>query len=144
MKADQRTQTEVTQTLKGMFEAYKRKDLQGVLSFWAPDSDIVVIGSGADEKGVGVAQFTESLKRDWAQADITVIGVKDFAVSAAGTAAWFSSELSFHGTIEGKEFDLPGRLTGVMERRGGKWLWVQMHFSMASSKQESGQSWPKP
>ena len=34
MKADQKTQSEVTQSLKGMFEAYKKRDLEGVLWFW--------------------------------------------------------------------------------------------------------------
>jgi hypothetical protein len=34
MNADQKTMAEVTQTLKGMFEAYKKKDLSGVLSYW--------------------------------------------------------------------------------------------------------------
>ena len=48
MKADQQTQTEVTQAFKGMFDAYKKRDLPGVLSFWAPDPDIIAIGSGGD------------------------------------------------------------------------------------------------
>ncbi len=143
MKADPKTQSEITQTLKGMFEAYKKKDLRGVLSFWTPDPDVVIIGSGYDEKGVGLTQFTDSLKRDWAQADITAIGFKDFTVSSAGVVAWLSADMNFHGITEGKEFDLPGRLTGVMEKRNGIWLWTQMHFSTPNS-QELGQSWPKP
>ena len=142
MKADQKTQSEVTQSLKGMFEAYKKRDLQGVLSFWAPDPDITVIGSGEDEKGIGLDQFAASLKRDWAQAEITAIGVKDFRVSSAGCVAWFGADLTFNFLAGCKESAVPGRLTGVMERRNGKWLWVQMHFSTPSSQQKQGQSWP--
>ncbi len=144
MKADQKTQTEVTQTLKGMFEAYKKKDLRGVLSYWAPDPDITIIGSGLDEKGVGVNALSQSLNRDWAQADITAIGFKDYTVSAAGDVAWLSAGINFHGIQQGKDFDLPGRLTGVMEKRNGIWLWTQMHFSVPSDEQATGQSWPKP
>lgn len=144
MKADQQTQTEVTQAFKGMFEACKKRDLQGVLSFWAPDPDIVVIGSGEDEKGIGIPQFTESLKRDWAQGEVLSIGVKNFAVSAAGMVAWFSADINLHVKVAEGELDMPLRLTGVMEKRYGRWLWVQMHLSTPSCEQEPGQSWPKP
>ncbi|MFA5572334.1 MAG: nuclear transport factor 2 family protein [Crenarchaeota archaeon] len=140
MKADQITQLEVTQSLKGMFEAYKKKDFKGVISFWAPDSDATMIGSGKDEKNIGFNQFKISLKRDWAQADITSIGVKDFRVSAAGVVAWFSADLTFNFKTDDKEVSLPGRLTGVMEKRNNKWLWVQMHYSTPNSKQEQGRS----
>jgi len=144
MKADEITQTEVTQTLKGMFSAYKKRDLKGVLSFWAPDSDVVIIGSGADEKSVGKAQFSASLKRDFSQAEITGIDFKNFAISSAGLVAWFSADMTFRGVTDGQEFGLPGRLTGVMENRDGKWLWVQMHFSVPSSGPSQEQSSAKP
>ncbi len=142
MRAEQKIQSEVTQSLKGMFEAYKKKDLQGVLSFWAPDPDITIIGSGEDEKGVGIDQLSASLKRDWEQADITSIGVKDFRISAAGVVAWFSADLTFNFKIKAKESPLPGRLTGVMEKLNGRWLWMQMHFSTPNREQEQGESWP--
>jgi ketosteroid isomerase-like protein len=142
MKADQRTTAEVTQTFKAMFEAYKKKDLQATLSYWAPDPDLVAIGTGADEKAVGLTQFTESLKRDWAQGELQSIGVTDFSVSAAGLVAWFSADITLHGTSTDGNFDFQTRLTGVMEKRNGKWLWVQMHLSTPSCEQEHGHSWP--
>lgn len=144
MKADPKTQAEVAQAFKGMFEAYKKRDLNAALSFWAPDPDLVVIGSGGDEKGVGLAQLAESLKRDGSQGEVLKIGVKDFLVSKSGVVAWFSADITFHVRVPEREFDLTGRLTGVMEYRNGKWLWVQMHFSMPSQEQEPGKSWPKP
>jgi len=144
MKADQKTLTEVTQTFKGMFEAYKKQDLQGVLAYWAPDPDIFVLGSGEDEKAVGVEEFTEHLKRDWAQAQVLGIGVKNFAVSTAVSVAWFSADINFHcEASEGGEFYMPIRLTGVMEKRYGRWLWVQMHVSAPNVNQDQGQSWAK-
>jgi hypothetical protein len=143
MKADQTTQTEVTHSFKGMFESYKKKDLQGVLSFWGNDPDVLVIGSGPDEKSVGVGTFVESLMRDWSQAEITAIGVKDYMVSAAGAVAWIGADLTFQYKIDEKTQEMLGRLTGVMEKRNGKWLWVQMHFSVPNVEQKKGQSWVK-
>ncbi len=144
LKADQKTQSEVLQSFKGMFEAYKKKDLQATLSYWALDPDIVVIGTGEDEKGMGTSYLTESLQRDWAQGEVQSIGVKNFSVSALGTVAWLSSDITFHGKVTQGEFDLKMRLTGVMENRNGKWLWVQMHLSTPSCEQEHGHSWPNP
>ena len=143
MKADQKTLTEVTQTFKGMFEAYKKQDLKGVLSYWAPDPDIYVLGSGEHEKAIGVEQFSAQLKRDWEQAQILGIGVKNFLVSTAVPVAWFSADITFHcETSEAGAFYLPLRLTGVMEKRNGRWLWVQLHLSVPNVNQELGQSWP--
>ncbi len=144
MKADQQTQNEVTQAFKGMFEAYKKQDLQGVLSFWAPDPDIYVLGSGTDEKATGTTQFSDHLRRDWAQGKVSGIGVKNFAVSAADSVAWICADLNFRGKAGGSEFDLPLRLTGVFEKRYGRWLWVQMHLSASNVNQAAGQSWPNP
>lgn len=144
MKADQRTQTEVIQAFKGMFEAYKKKDLQATLSFWAPDPDVVIIGTGTDEKGTGLKHLTESLTRDFAQGDVVSIGVKDFSVSSSGVVAWFASDVTFHVKTVDSEFDLSTRLTGVMERVGGRWLWMQMHVSTPDRDQKKGKSWAKP
>ena len=144
MNADQKTQAEVTQSLKGMFEAYKKKDLSGVLSYWVTDADLVVIGSGGDEKAVGVGKYVEGLLQDWAQASVTGTGVKIFVVSAAGVVAWFVADVTFTYNVQGKESAVSGRMTGVMEKRNGKWLWVQMHFSTPNAAQAAGQSWSKP
>jgi ketosteroid isomerase-like protein len=143
MKADPRTQTEVIQSFKGMFEAYKKKDIQATLAFWAPDPDIVIIGTRDDEKSAGLKQLTESLQKDFSQGDVLSIGVKDFYVSASGIVAWFSADVTFHVREGDREFDFDKRLTGVMEQVGGKWLWMQMHNSTPTSKQKKRQSRPK-
>lgn len=38
--------------------------------------------------------------------------------------------------------DLPLRLTVVLERRGGSWLWVQAHLSLPAPAQAEGESFP--
>lgn len=144
MKADKQTQAEVTLTLKAMFEAYGKRDLNGVLSFWAPDPDAVIIGSGKDEKCEGINQFVKNLRRDWEQSDSVTIEHKDIAVSMAGSVAWFATDIIFHGKVDADNFAYPTRLTGVLEKRDGNWLLMQLHLSTPSVQQEPGQSWPKP
>ena len=144
MKADKKTHDEVAVTLQGFFEAYGKRDLNGVLAFWAPDPDVTMFGSGADEKTVGINQFPKIVMRDWSQSDKATANFKDIAVSAAGTVAWFAADIIFKVQTGVDKFEFGGRLTGVMEKRGGEWLLAQMHFSVPNSTQAQGQSWPKP
>lgn len=53
----------------------------------------------------------------------------------SGDVAWFSAMLEDCGTWMGKESCWKEtRWTGVLEKRGGRWLIVQMHFSFAKDK----------
>lgn len=129
MKADQKTQVEVTQAFKAMFEAYKKKDFQTILTCWSPDLDLVAIGVCDDKKAVGPEQLAENLTYEWAKYDVSSIGVKNFLVSAAGLIAWVCADIYLQGKRFEGDFELHTRLTGVMEKRNGRWLWVQMHMS---------------
>lgn len=55
--------------------------------------------------------------------------------SRSGDVAWFSAMLEDCGTWMGKESCWKEtRWTGVLEKRDGRWLIVQMHFSFAKDK----------
>lgn len=56
-------------------------------------------------------------------------------VSPSGVTAWWSCILDDLGEWEGRPIGWKDtRWTGVLEKREGKWLIVQMHFSFASDK----------
>lgn len=56
-------------------------------------------------------------------------------VSASGDAAWWSCMLNDLAEWDGKPTGWKDtRWTGVLEKRDGKWIIVQMHFSFASDK----------
>jgi ketosteroid isomerase-like protein len=60
------------------------------------------------------------------------------SLSRSGDVAWFSAILDDFGESNGKPYAwLNTRWTGVLEKREGKWLIVQMHFSFASDANES-------
>ena len=135
MKADNMTHSEVNAVLKGIFDAYKKRNLQGMLALIASDPDVLVVGSGEDELAIGSSEFGKSVGLDWAQSESASVNFKDVAVSAAGSVAWFAADVEFQFTIAGKKSDLPGRLTGVLENKKGKWLIMQLHFSVPACKQ---------
>ncbi len=64
----------------------------------------------------------------------TKFEVKDLKInlSGSGTVSWFSCYLDDHGEWYGKPSSwINSRWTGVLEKREGKWVIVQMHFSFA-------------
>jgi ketosteroid isomerase-like protein len=49
MKANSKVQEAVSELLDDYAQAYRDKDLDGMLKLFIPDDDLVVIGSGFDE-----------------------------------------------------------------------------------------------
>jgi ketosteroid isomerase-like protein len=142
MNADAKTKAEVLQTMREMWKAYGRLDADGVLAVYAPDPDIVVFGSGADEVYIGPKQAKRGLKRDFAQVRSVKVRLSKVRISAAGKAAWLASNCLFTVHVAGCDIDMAGRLTAVLEKRKGRWLIVQSHFAMPNPGQAKGQSFP--
>lgn len=142
MKADARTEVAVMTVLNRFAEDYAKRELEGVLALFAPDSDVVMFGSGADEKRVGLAEIKALVERDWSQSDAASFTYGWTSVSAAGPVAWVAADVTFKAKVGGQEVTLLGRLTGVLENRAGNWLLVQGHFSLPAATQAEGESFP--
>jgi len=66
--------------------------------------------------------------------------IRDLRVnlSNSGDVAWFSCLLDDFGEWDGKPVGWKdARWTGVLEKRDGKWLLVQQHFSLASDAEDN-------
>jgi ketosteroid isomerase-like protein len=142
MRADKHTEQEVMATLQTFADAWASRDIDTVLSVFGPDPDVVVIGSGLDEKRLGRAELREQLLRDWAQSDAVSVEFGWYLVSASGVVAWVTADMVVQARIAGKHMTFPGRLTAVLERRRGKWKWMQSHFSLPAVDQAKGESFP--
>ncbi len=142
MKADARTEAAVIALLNKMAECYAKRDMEGLLALCSPDPDSVMIGTGADEKRMGLNEIKAQAERDWSQAESTGLTYGWTSVSAAGDVAWAAADATFHVKAGGQEMSMPGRLTAVFEKRGDKWLMAQSHFSFPAAGQADGESFP--
>jgi len=140
MKANTEIETGVIAVLNKFIKTYEQRDMEGVLSFLVPDTDMVVIGTGADEKRIGLDEIKIQLERDWEQSDVTSIEILRYMVSAAGKVAWITADIVFHARISGQKTEMPSRLTAVFEQRGKSWLIAQWHVSFPASGQKEGES----
>jgi len=140
MKADAKTTEEVMATVKRFTDAYQARNLQGVLACFVPDADLVLYGTGADEKRIGPEQARAQVERDWAQSDSIALSFGWSSVSAAGSVAWVAMDGSFTVRAGGSEMKVPARVSLVLENRAGRWLIAHMHFSTPAAGQADGQS----
>jgi len=142
MKANATTEAAVKAVLEKLAKAYAGRDLALVRAVFAPDPDLVMYGTGADEKRLGVAEVEAQAKRDWSQSDVAAVRYRWISVSAAGPVAWAAADADFNLKAGGQEMTLPARITFVLEKRGEEWLIVQAHFSLPAGGQAEGQAFP--
>lgn len=142
MNAEPAVQTAVKALLNDLGESYATRDIQRLLAGFSPDLDVVMFGTGADEKRVGLAEIQNQAQRDWSQTASSKIVFGWTSVSANGPVAWASSDCTFEVEAGGQSMSLPARFSGVFEKRGDKWLVAQAHFSLPAMEQEEGQAFP--
>ena len=141
MKANTQTYSDIKAALDDWADSYIRRDIKHLLSCMAPDNDVLMYGTGADEKRIGLNAIRAQAERDWAQTDASAFVLQQPMISSSGSVAWASADLSFEAEAQGQKMAFPGRFTGVFENRNGKWLVVQVHFSLPAAQAE-GESVP--
>lgn len=109
--------------------AWTNRDLDGLLSQFVQDADVVLLGSedgetarGPDELARLLAFFFEepvSYRWDWHRREVFPFG----------EAAWVVAEGPIIETGPDGEARAPYRISGILEHRNGKWLWRLFHGS---------------
>lgn len=142
MKADEKTEAAVMAVVHTFLGSYAGRDMDRITTLFAPDPDVVLIGTGADERRVGLPDIKALLHRDWSQSEASSLELGWHSVSSAGSVAWVASDCVVHASVEGQEMRLPARMTFVLEQRGDQWLIVQLHGSLPAAGQAEGEAWP--
>lgn len=133
MKAEPKIVAEAISVLNRFADAYSRRDKEGLLSLFVSDPDVLLLGTGPDEKCMGLKEIEAQAERDWAQSESLVLDFTWHSVSAKGAVAWVATEgVARIVTVEG-EVTLPLRWTVVLEERDGRWLIAQSHASLPIS-----------
>ncbi len=100
------------------------------------DPDVTLIGSEAGEIAVGPAELRAFFKRIFARAGTFQFEWRTCRVSAQGDVAWFFAEVLAHYSEPEGAANVPYRTTGVLERRGDRWLLSHYHGSEPANAQE--------
>ena len=120
----------VVDQLEQLFET---EDMDLFSRIYAHDSDMVIFGTDAAERFVGWEAVKESFQQSFASFENTKLTVKDqvIKVHQSGEVAWFSEIMDWDLVAQGQPVTIQGtRLTGVLEKRNGNWVIVQVHASV--------------
>lgn len=110
------------------------KDIDRLFAIMAQDEDFFIFHPDSKSTIRGFDAFKRMAEHSFMTDAFKATGfaVKELRVnfSASGLVAWYSAFLDDHAEWNGK----PGgwdnvRWTGILEKRDGKWVIVQMHFS---------------
>jgi ketosteroid isomerase-like protein len=143
MEAEDKVKNELLDLLENYAQSYRDKNLEGILKLFIEDDDLVVIGTGYDEWVNGKNELHAGFSRDIDQADSVNVKFRNVTISAAGEVAWISCHMNMEAVVNSQEIFLPGRLSVVLEKRNGKWLFAHLHYSLPAAEQEEGKSWPE-
>jgi len=140
MKADEATEAAVMETFNLFARYYGKREMDNILELMVPDPDIVMYGSGSDEKRIGIYQIREQFTRDWKQSESASFRHTWHSVSMSGNVAWLAVDCVARATVKELDVILPFRITAVLEKRGDRWLFAQWHGSIPLPSQEDGSS----
>lgn len=111
--------------------ALNQHDLDGIMSVFAPTTNIVVLGTGPGERWSGKDEIRG------AYSEI----IKDFDKGTAtrdcywktgeihGDTAWVASMCKFADSKDGKKREYELNVSGVLRRISGQWYFQSLHFS---------------
>ena len=110
------------------------KDLGRLFSIMAQDEDFFIFHPDSRSTIAGFDAFKKLGERFWIKKEFkaTHFAVKNLRLKFAelGNAGWYSCMLDDHAEWDGQPIGWDNcRWTGTPEKRTGKWVIVQMHFS---------------
>ncbi len=112
---------------------WEDEDLAAFDEIIAQDPDMVIIGTDTAEYIVGSDAFRDLRKEQYEAFDNVDFHVTDQRIGVAEdeNAAWFTERFDLYAVTEGESVLLTDlRLSGVLEKRDGRWKIVQLHTSV--------------
>jgi ketosteroid isomerase-like protein len=136
MHASLEVETQVLFTLKSYFDAYAKRDIEAVMKCFSSSPDVLLLGTGHDNKALGEACVCDAIMREWACTESLQFRCDWHTVSVWSQVAWVAAEVTLTGTSEGAKFCVPLRLTLVLEQHTSRWFIAQYHLSDGCGRAE--------
>ena len=129
MNATGQVKAEINSMLRSFGRAVSRRDVQGVMNLFAPDADIVMLGSEKGERAYGPKGLKKFLEGVLSRRSTYSWRWRKQVISSSGSVAWVTAEGYVTVTTGKKKKTYPYRMTGVFERRATRWVWLHYHGS---------------
>ena len=117
---------ELVAAIDAFFESLANRQLEDSLAAFTPEGDASLYGSEESEVVIGHAALRRFFEQIYAKPYGPRFALRDRRVSMRGDIAWFTAnaEVAF-----GDQTVAPYRVTGILEKREGRWLWALFNGS---------------
>jgi pimeloyl-ACP methyl ester carboxylesterase/ketosteroid isomerase-like protein len=129
MRASRQIEAEVLQALDSFGNAVATRDLEGTMQLFASDDDVVLQASESGTLAIGPEELRAFFTRLYARPVGFSWEWTHRLVSSNGDVAWFFADGVEIVTEGDQRHRLPYRMSGVLQRRSGRWVWLQVHGS---------------
>jgi ketosteroid isomerase-like protein len=99
--------------------ACDERDASGAIALWAADDDITMWGSDEDERATGPEEVHALVEAVAASPNKLGLEWEDKRVRIEGDVAWVNAQ----GMLWVNGESSPYRVTAILVRRDGRWLW---------------------
>jgi ketosteroid isomerase-like protein len=116
----------VGEAIDTFFGCLADRRLEDTLAAFTPEGDASLYGSEVSEIVIGHAALRSFFGQVYAKAHGPRFKLRDRRVSVRRDVAWFTAaaEVAF-----GEQVLAPYRVTGILEKREGRWLWALFNGS---------------
>ncbi|HKP24952.1 MAG TPA: nuclear transport factor 2 family protein [Dongiaceae bacterium] len=125
MWADDDDAKDIFAAVDHFMEAVAAKRLEETLAAFSGEPDCTLIGSEAGEEALGPAALRRFFVGMFARPSTFSVTWRSRRASINGDTGWFSAEVDAHMSTSKRSG--PYRITGVLVRRDGRWLWQLYH-----------------
>ncbi len=133
MATDPTTRAAILAVLDEFRAAVAARDVERLLTVYGDGSDVVGIGTGADEWYVGRESMRAGFERDFALDSPFVVEFAPPIIASSGDVAWVAAGFNGRMTTAEGVVRLHGRFTAVLRREDATWRIVQAHTSLPSA-----------
>lgn len=135
LAADPGVEKEVKALLDTYATAFEKKDVAAVMSLFAPDTNVAFVDSDTELPFSGSDKIREAYTRDFSHMESATLKYSGTIVGSKGDMAWFATAIRASVVVDGEKMTVPAQWSAVLEKRGGKWLIVQSHFSFPAAEE---------
>jgi len=129
MYATASVEAQVMGVLREFADAYASRNKDRLLGLLCHENDVLLLGTGSEERNVGATAIWKQIRRDWEQTDTLRMRFGWRSVSMIGQVAWLATDCYLFVRAGYRNAEVPLRITAVMVQEEENWRIAQLHYS---------------
>lgn len=126
-----KSKSEIHAMLTRFDELYRGKDVAGLTALYSDAPDVIAIGAGKSEQYIGPEAIEAAYKKEFSElGEIKSVRHKTLSVTISRETASLAAVRYITAQSKDEVIHRRGRLTAVLKKIHGRWVFIQTHFSL--------------